>query len=96
MIIEVTARHFNVPDYIRDYAEQEVQKFKKFNDRITRCQVLLSHEHNQHTAELNLSFPGQRFHSKVSTENLTKSIDTAMTKMEHRLRKYMGKLQKHC
>jgi len=29
MIIEVTARHFNVPDYIRDYAEQEVQKLKK-------------------------------------------------------------------
>ena len=44
MIIEVTARHLNVPDYIRDYAEQEVQKLKKFNDRITRNLVPLSHE----------------------------------------------------
>ena len=77
MVIEFAARHFHAPSNIREYAEKEVEKFKKYNDRATQCQIILEHEHNDHTAEINLSVPGNRFFAKAVTKNMVKSIDKA-------------------
>ncbi len=57
MVIEFTARHYNAPDTVRNYAENEVKRLEKYNDRITQCQIILSHEHNDHIVELNLVYP---------------------------------------
>ena len=66
MVIEFVARHFNCPDNIREYAEKEVEKFKKINDRAIQCQIILEHEHNNHTTEINLSIPGNKIFAKTS------------------------------
>ena len=57
MLIEFTARHFHAPDNLRSYAELEVQRLHKVFDRITQCQIILLHENNSYTTELNLSIP---------------------------------------
>ena len=33
MNIEFTARHFHVPDSVKDYAIEEVSKLKKYNSK---------------------------------------------------------------
>jgi len=48
MVIEFTARHFHAPDNIRVYAESEVERLNKYNDRITNCQIILEHSHNDY------------------------------------------------
>jgi len=95
MVIEFTARHYHAPDNVREYAENEVKRLEKYNDRITQCQIILSHEHNEHIVELNLSVPGNKFNSKVSSGNLTKAVDLAVDKMEVRLKKFMDKRNAH-
>ena len=95
MVIEFSARHFHAPDTIREYAETKVKKFKKFNDRATQCQIILEHEHNEHTAEISLSIPGNRFFAKAVTNNMTKSIDQAVDKTMIQLKKHMEILHNH-
>ena len=95
MVIEFFARHFQAPNNIREYAENKVQKFMKYNDRATQCQIILEHEHNDHTAEISLSVPGNRFFAKAVTKNMTKSIDDAVEKTMLQLKKHMELLHNH-
>ena len=95
MVIEFVARHFQAPHKIREYAENKVQKFMKFNNRATQCQIILEHQHNDHTAEISLSVPGNRFFAKAVTKNMTKSIDEAVEKTMLQLKKHMELLHNH-
>jgi len=95
MIIEFAARHFRAPNNIREYAENKVQKFMKYNNRATQCQIILEHEHNDNTAEISLSVPGNRFFAKAVTKSMTKSIDNAIDKTMHQLKKHMDVLHNH-
>ncbi|HBN45378.1 MAG: ribosome-associated translation inhibitor RaiA [Candidatus Marinimicrobia bacterium] len=95
MLIEFTARHFHASENLRSYAEQEVQRLDKVFDRITQCQIILLHENNKYTAELNLSMPSHKLNVKETTDNVTKSIDRAVNKMQTRVRKIKDKMVTH-
>jgi|TARA_B110001454_G_C12679877_1_gene417547 putative sigma-54 modulation protein len=88
MNIEFTARHFHAPAKLRIYTENEVQKLKRYFNRIIQCQVVLSHENNQYTTEINLSIPKRKINVKDTTDNVTKSIDRAVSKMAGRISKF--------
>ena len=91
MNIEFTARHFHAPDNLRMYTENKVQRLKRYFKRIIQCQVILSHENNQYTTEINLSIPKRRINVKETTDNATKSIDRAVSKMAGRISKFKEK-----
>ena len=91
MNIEFTARHFHAPDKLRMYTENEVQKLKRYFNRIIQCQVVLSHENNQYTTEINLSIPKRKINVKDTTKNVTKSVDRAVSKMAGRISKFKEK-----
>ena len=91
MNIEFTARHFHAPDKLRIYTENEVQKLKRYFNRIIQCQVVLSHENNQYTTEINLSIPKRKINVKDTTNNVTKSVDRAVSKMAVRISKFKEK-----
>ena len=91
MNIEFTARYFHAPKNLRDYAEKEVSRITKYYPRSVRCQVILIHENNQFTTELNLSIPKRKLNVKETTDNVTKSIDRAVQKMIQRVSKVKTK-----
>ena len=91
MNIEFTARHFHAPDKLRIYTENEVQKLKRYFNRIIQCQVVLSHENNQYTTEINLSIPKRNINVKDTTNYVTKSVDRAESKMAGRITKFKEK-----
>tara|TARA_B100001245_G_C22479160_1_gene244421 strand:+ start:200 stop:490 length:291 start_codon:yes stop_codon:yes gene_type:complete len=95
MVIEFTARHFHAPDNIWVYAESEVERLNKFNDRITNCQIILERSHNDYMVEINVSIPGNKFNAKAATDNMTKSIDLAVDKTANQLKKHMEIIQSH-
>ena len=91
MNIEFTSRHFHAPDNLKEYAISEVKKINKIYNRVTQIQILLFHENDQYTTELNLSIPNHKLNVKESTNNITKSIDTAVDKMIRRVKKIKSK-----
>ena len=91
MNIEFTARHFHAPDSLKIYAQDEIQKLERYFPRIIQCQVILSHENNKYTTEINLSIPKRKLNVKETTGNVTKSIDGAVSIMAGRISKFKGK-----
>ena len=95
MVVEFVARHFHAPDVLRKYAEEEIKNFEKYHDRITQCQLILHHEHHEHIAEINLSIPGNKIFAKAVSNNMTKSIDKAVSKATQQLQKYLDLQHNH-
>ncbi len=95
MNIEFTSRHFTAPDNLKNYAINEVQKITKLYNRAIQCQIILMHENGEYTTELNLSIPNRKLNVKESTDNITKSIDLAVSKMITRIKKVKGKQINH-
>jgi ribosomal subunit interface protein len=95
MNIEFTARHFHAPDELKQYAIAEVQRINKIYSRTIQCQIILFHENNSYTTELNLSIPARKLNVKDSSENVRKSIDGAVQKMVSRVSKIKSKLNNH-
>ncbi len=95
MVIEFTARHFKAPAQLREYAENEMNRLNRYFDRITQGQIILAHEHNQYSVEINLSVPHEKLHVRESSDNITKSIDRAVDIMVSRVKKYKDKLKQH-
>lgn len=91
MNVEFTARHFTAPQNLREYAENEVQRIHKVYDRAIQCQIILMHEHDQYTTELNLSIPRRKLNVTETTDNITKSIDKAVDTMIKRVAKVKEK-----
>ncbi|MFH1853095.1 MAG: ribosome-associated translation inhibitor RaiA [Candidatus Neomarinimicrobiota bacterium] len=94
MVIEFTARHFKAPDQLKEYAEEEMNRLHHYYDRITQGQIILAHENNSFWAEINLSVPHEKLNVRESSDNITKSIDQAVSTMITRIKKYKDK-QKH-
>jgi ribosomal subunit interface protein len=95
MNIEFTARHFHAPDELKQYAIAEVQRINKIYSRTIQCQIILFHENNSYTTELNLSIPARKLNVKDSSDNVRKSIDGAVQKMVSRVSKVKSKLNNH-
>lgn len=95
MNIEFTARHFHAPEFIREYAQAEVQRINHYFARAVSCHIILIHEHNEYTTELNLLIPQHKLNVKQTDENLTKSIDRAVATMISRVTKVKDKMKAH-
>ncbi len=93
MVIEFTARHFKAPDQLKEYAESEMHRLTRYYDRITQGQIILAHEHNAFSVEINVSVPTEKLNVKESSDNITKSIDRAVDTMALRIKKYKEKLK---
>ena len=92
---DFSSRHFHAPDNVKDHAVKMIQRFTKFSQKISQCQIILDHEQNDHIAEINLSVPGQTLFAKAVSRNMIKSIDQAVSKTLKQLKKHRSTLQKH-
>ncbi len=95
MVIEFTARHFKAPEQLREYAEKEMNRLTRYFDRITQGQIILAHENNSYTVEINVSVPNDKLNVKESSDNITKSIDRAVNTMVTRVKKHKDKLKRY-
>ncbi len=94
MRVDIVARHLDIADKTRDYANVEVVRLEKHFDRITSCRVILEKVTEiEYTAEMVVNVPGEQLSAFEKSEDLTKSIDSAVKKMIRRIKKYKAKYQ---
>ena len=91
MDIEITARHYDAPDRIRSYVENEVKRLEKFHDRIVDCKVILEKSKEGEAVEINLHVSGKDLYTSEISDEMIKSIDKAIHKMERQIKKFKGK-----
>ncbi|MFQ5825229.1 MAG: ribosome hibernation-promoting factor, HPF/YfiA family [bacterium] len=95
MRINFTARHFKASERLKEYAEKKVQRLKKYYDGIIDCEIILDYEKLKQIAEIAIKVFGQRLVAIEKSEDIYKSIDLAVDKLERQVKKFKEKLREH-
>ena len=92
MLIQITARHMEVPRALKTYIETRVEKLEKFIDGITDVHVTLSSEKYRQIAELNVHSRGNVYLSATeATEDMRSSVVQAIEKIQGQAKKHRAK-----
>jgi len=91
MEMEITVRHHELPEKIKEYAKKEMQVLEKYFDRIVTAKMILDTQKEGEIAELTLHITGKDFVAKEVSDNFTKSIDAVVKKASRQLKRYIEK-----
>jgi putative sigma-54 modulation protein len=95
MHITFTARHFKATNRLKEYSEKKVTRLKRYYDGIIECEIILDYEKLDQIAEIAIKVYGQRLVAIEKSEDIFKSIDAAVDKLERQVKKYKEKLKDH-
>jgi len=95
MRLSFAARHCEIPEEIKEYAEKKVQQLEKFFDGIVEGHLIISNEKRRYISEITLQANGVTLHSTDAEEEIRASIDLVLKKVERQLKKYKDKITSH-
>ena len=95
MNVNVTFRHLEPSDSLKNFAREKVERVKKYLDQASEANVVLSIEKHVHYAEV-LVHSGPFFlRGKDKSDDMYASIGLAMDKVEKQLKRYKDRLRQH-
>ena len=94
MQIQITFRHVESSDAIREYAMDKVSKLKKFLDGTMEANVTLAVEKHRHEADVVILASGFKIHGREVTGDLYSAIDLVIDKLESQIKRYRERLKK--
>ena len=86
MKIQVTGRHVEVTEDLREYIETKANKLPRYYDRIHEIEVVLDHESEQFTAEMIV---------RVDQKHTFVLVDLVVDKLERQLVRHKEKRRNH-
>ena len=95
MAIEITGRHVDVTDSMRDYADKRLSKLVDEFAKIDRVHVILDVQKYVHVAEVVAHMRQASVEAKAQSENMYASIDEVVDKVEKQLRRTIEKRHEH-
>jgi ribosomal subunit interface protein len=91
--IVVTGRNVEVPDHFRTHVEEKLSRVEKYDSKIIRVEVELSHETNRRQSkncqrvQLTMVGRGPVIRAEASTESFQAAVDLAVDKLDAQLRR---------
>ena len=82
MQIQVTFRHVEPSQALKDYAREKVAKVQKYIDGPLECSVTLGVEKHRHVADVTIIAAGLKIHGSETTGDLYSAIDLVTDKLE--------------
>lgn len=94
MQFQVTFRHMEATDALKEYAEKRIERFGKYFSDPIACHVTMTTEKYNHRVDVNLQLKnGFKIAGTETTENMYSSIDMVAAKIERQVRRYKDKLR---
>lgn len=93
---QITARHVNVSDQLRQYAEKRTAKLEQFYDGIISAHVILGEDNspaNNKTAEINIEVYQKRLSADDAASTHKEAINLCVDHLRRQLEKYKSKLR---
>ncbi|MDF2529596.1 MAG: sigma 54 modulation protein / ribosomal protein [Gammaproteobacteria bacterium] len=95
MDIQLTGRHIEITDGIRQHVIDKLSKLERYDERLGHPMVVLSVEKGVHFAEAKLHIMGHEIFAKSETHDLYQAIDEMADKLDTQIHKLKSKLQNH-
>src|SRR2546422_5386802 len=83
MLITVTFRHVDPTPPLKAYAEEKLQRVRKYLHRPVDAHVILSVSKERHVAEITLKADHVTMFAEETTHDLYSAIDLTVDKLEH-------------
>ncbi len=89
-------RHMESSDALRSYAEERLEKIKRYFSDPLKVSCTFTVEKINHLAAFDVTLRnGLALHAEETTENMYSSIDMALAKMERQVRRYKDRIKSH-
>jgi putative sigma-54 modulation protein len=93
MNVNVTARHFQLSDQVREHAIQRVGKIEKFGHALFDAHVVLEVEKYRQIAEVSIHGKMSSFTGKAESNDMIVAIDAACDKVGTQIKKHHDKVK---
>lgn len=95
MQITTTFRHMEPSEALKSYAEEKLERVKKYIDEPIVVQAFLTVEKIRHSAEVTITAKGITIKAAEETNDMYASIDQVADKIERQLRRYKERIKAH-
>lgn len=95
MKISITFRNGEGESWQKTYAEEKMQKLKKYLDTPAEARIIVSMEKFRNGAEINLSSNGWNINAKEEAKDMRIALDRCVDKIEKQLKKQREKIREH-
>jgi putative sigma-54 modulation protein len=95
MKISVTFRNGEGENWQKVYAEERIQRLKKYLDTPAEAHIIVATEKFRNVAEINLSSKGWNINAKEEAKDMHIAIDSCIDKIEKQLKKQREKIREH-
>ena len=95
MQISTTFRHMESSDALKSYAEEKLDRVRKYIDEPIVAQVFLTVEKIRHLAEVTITAKGITIKAAEETNDMYAAIDAVVDKIERQLRRYKERIKAH-
>ena len=85
MILNITGRHFEIDEQIKDFVDKKSKRLSKFSSKIIELRVIIEPNKHHFTVEAIVIAKNLSLHGESRTDDLYTSIDTAIKKVERQL-----------
>ena len=93
MRINITGKHMDVTEAIKDLIEKKIKKFDKFFDDDTIVKVLLSVEKDRNIMEATIHYNGIIIRAEDYTRDMYSTVDQVIRKLEKQVISHKTKLE---
>jgi putative sigma-54 modulation protein len=95
MQITTTFRHMEPSEPLKSYAEEKLERVKKYIDEPIVTQVFLTVEKIRHSAEVTITAKGITMKAAEETNDMYAAVDAVVDKIERQLRRYKERIKAH-
>jgi len=95
MQLNVSGRHIEVTDSLREYVGSKITKIARHFDLVSDIDCTLTVEKLRHKAEASVLVNGVTIYAEHTEEDMYAAIDGLVSKLERRVRKHKEKLVDH-
>ena len=91
MQIQMTGQGVEITPALKKLTDEKLSKLERHNMSIMRVHVVFEVDKLIHCAKADLHLPGQTLHAKSRSENMYKTVDLLIEKLDRQLRDHKRK-----
>ncbi|EWH09127.1 sigma 54 modulation protein/ribosomal protein S30EA [Catenovulum agarivorans DS-2] len=95
MQINLTGRHVDITDSLRDYVDNKFAKLERHFDHINNVYVILNVEKLNQIAEATLHLNGGEVFANAEHTDMYAAIDSLIDKLDRQVIKHKEKMKRH-
>ena len=93
LIWNITGRHYEIDDNVKDYVRKKSQRFSKFSSKIVELRVIIEQNRHLFNVEAVMIAGSAKIYAENETSDLYSSIDGTLEKVERQLSRIKEKVQ---